>query len=294
MRGTIRTSGIAGLIAVTSFLFAACGGASIPVVEVGAADFSFSLPDSVEGGLTRFSLTNSGRDAHHMQLLKLNEGVTQQQFDGTIEQVLQAIPEQGEAALFGIFEVSTLAGGPAGILPGGQTETVLDLAKGEYALVCFIAGADGIPHIAKGMVKPLTVTAPAGDRPAEPDADATVAMNDFAFTGVPVSLSIGKTTLKVVNQGQEPHEMAIFRLKGVSISQAREILMTPPDQAPAQAGPPPFEEAGGLQAVMPGMSAWVIVDLEPGEYGLVCFVPSPSNEFAPHFALGMISAVTVR
>ena len=55
---------------------AACGGEepSIPIVGVTAADFSFSLPDTIAGGLVRFQLTNSGQDSHHMQVVKLNQG----------------------------------------------------------------------------------------------------------------------------------------------------------------------------------------------------------------------------
>ncbi len=44
---------------------------------------------------------------------------------------------------------------------------------------------------------------------------------------------------------------------------------------------------------MPGDSGWSILELETGEYGLICLVPSPQNGFAPHFALGMVSSITV-
>jgi len=32
---------------------------------------------------------------------------------------------------------------------------------------------------------------------------------------------------------------------------------------------------------------FVTVDLEPGNYVAWCFIPSPTNGGAPHFALGM-------
>ena len=68
------------------------------------------------------------------------------------------------------------------------------------------------------MVKPLTVGPAPDEQPSEPEADVEVALNDFAFTGVPATLTSGNTTFKVTNQGQEPHEMIIFRLKGVSMA----------------------------------------------------------------------------
>ncbi len=63
---------VVGLVAL--FALAACGGGggSIPTVAVTAADFSFSLPETIAGGLTRLQLTNSGQDSHHMQVVKLN------------------------------------------------------------------------------------------------------------------------------------------------------------------------------------------------------------------------------
>ena len=153
---------------LVALVLAACGGeSSTPALAVTAADFSFSLPDTIEGGLIRLELTNSGQDPHHMQVVKLNQGVSQQQFQETLQETLQAFPEEGEAALGRVFQIVTFTGGPSGIGPGGLSEAVVDLQAGDYVLLCFIAGADDIPHLAKGMVQPLTVTAPPSDRPAE-------------------------------------------------------------------------------------------------------------------------------
>ena len=118
-----------------------------------------------------------------MQFVKLNQGVSQQQFQETLQETLQAFPQEGEAALGRIFQIVAFTGGPSGIGPGGQSEAVVDLQAGDYVLLCFIAGADGIPHLAKGMVQPLTVTVPPSDRPAEPEALGTVGLDDFAFRG---------------------------------------------------------------------------------------------------------------
>ena len=284
---------VASLIVLLTL--AACGGdePSIPTVAVEAADFSFSLPDSIAGGLVRLQLTNSGQDPHHAQVVKLNQGVSQQQFQETLQETLQAIPQEGEAALGRLFQIVAFAGSPSGIGPGGVSEAVVDLPAGDYVLLCFIPGADGIPHVAKGMVKPLTVTQPPSDRPAEPQALAAVGMNDFAFTGVPATLPVGRTTLKVTNQGQEPHEMTLMRLEGINARQALEILAAPPG-GEAPSGPPPFKDAGGFQAIMPGQSGWATLDLQAGEYIALCFVPSPANKFAPHVALGMMTSITVK
>ncbi len=284
---------VVSLIAPLALVACGEGEASIPTVPVTAADFSFSLPETIAGGLVRLQLTNFGQDSHHLQVVKLNQGVSQQQFQETLQETLQAFPQEGEAALSRIFQIIAFAGGPSGIGPGGQSEAVVDLQAGDYVLLCFIAGADGIPHLAKGMVQPLTVTAPPSDRPAEPEALGTVGLNDFTFSGVPTTLPEGRTTLKVTNQGQEPHEMTVLRLEGINAQQALEILTAPPG-GEAPSGPPPFKDAGGFQAIMPGQSGWATLDLQAGENSAVCFVPSPANEVAPHLALGMITPITVK
>lgn len=267
---------------------------AIPVVSLTASDFAFAAPASVAGGLTRLAMTNSGKDDHHGQLLRLNAGVTQQQFQSTLQGALQAAQTEGEAALFRLFEVATLEGGVGAISAGKQAEVTQDLPAGEYALVCFIAGQDGVPHIAKGMVKALTVTAPPAQRPAAPKADRTVDLADFSISGLPASIKAGKATWAVTNKGKEPHEMIILRPKGVSVDQLKQALTSPPP-APgsAPAGPPPFEIVGGANGFMPGGSLWAAIDLPAGDYALVCFIPSPANQFAPHMALGMFQPLTV-
>ena len=86
--------------------------------------------------------------------------------------------------------------------------------------------------------------------------------------------------------------MAVVKLNGITVEQVGEMLSGPPP-AGSPAGPPPFEFVGGYQAIMPGDSGWAVLDLEAGEYGLVCLIPSPANQFKPHYALGMVASITV-
>ena len=62
--------------------------------------------------------------------------------------------------------------------------------------------------------------------------------------------------------------------------------------SPAAAGPP-FALYGGTAPMNPGMTNWLDLDLEPGNYGAICLVPSPANNGAPHVALGMAMPFTV-
>jgi hypothetical protein len=57
-------------------------------------------------------------------------------------------------------------------------------------------------------------------------------------------------------------------------------------------GPPPFSDAGGIGALMAGKSGWFDIELTPGNYIALCFVPSPTTGKA-HFAMGMITPFSV-
>lgn len=283
-------------LALAATLLTACESPapSIPEIHLAASDFAFSLPDTVAGGLIRFHFTNDGQEDHHAQFIRLNDGVTHAQFDSVYNAVMEAVPTEGEGAYMRLLDFAAVAGGPALTAPGGQAAVTLDLAPGEYILLCFIPSPDGIPHLAKGMRRRLTVADPPAAAPEPPIAAGRVDMADFAFSELP-AMDSGPVVLEVTNSGQEPHEMVVMRLEGVTLEQAMAMMMAPPPpEGAAPAGPPPFRFVGGMQGLMPGQRGWVTLDLPPGEYALLCFISSPANEGRPHFALGMARSFTVK
>lgn len=272
--------------------------ATIPTVTIGGAEYSFTTPESFPGGLVRLNFVNNGQEDHHAQMLRLNDGVTFEQFLSTFEEVMQAVPVEGDAAFLRIEEIAVFAGGPPPTSPGQANEVVQDLRFGNYVLLCFLEDAEGIPHVANGMIAQFAVIAAPVEPAIPPRAQGTVELGDFAFVNVP-EFAAGKTTLQVTNSGSQPHEMIVLRLRGISADQLLEILSAPPPPPgeappPPPPGPPPFEFVGGIQAFMPGETTWITLDLSPGEYVVVCFIPSPLHEGAPHLALGMNHAFTIR
>ena len=279
--------GLVGLIALPK------EAPSVQTTAITAADYSFTAPESIGGGLVRLTLTNNGKEDHQAQLFRLNEGVTLQKFQSTAESAIKALPEKGEVVFLDILATGTLEGGPASITPGGTTEAIVSLKPGQYVLVCFLSGADGVPHAGKGMVKPLTIAAPAVGQPTPPQSQTTMNVMEYAFVDTP-NLKAGKTMIQFINNGRESHEMSIIRLKGITAPQLFEIISTPPPPAGAASppGPPPFESAGGMQAISPGEHAWTTLDLKSGDYVYVCFVPS-AKDGKPHAQLGMFKPFTV-
>jgi len=281
---------------VLAFL-AACGGSSqstgssgntqtstatrpIPAITIKAMDFSFEQPQSVRSGLVDLNLINTGKESHQINIARLNDGVTFDQLKTVLDD-----KNKGPDAALGLV---TLYGGANTIPPGQSQEVILNLPAGQYVSICFIAGADNVPHYMKGMLTQFTVTGSSGKQD-EPKADGNIMLQDFSFT-LPSSIQSGPLTLKVTNNGPQPHEVTIIKLlQGVSLTKLLQVM----NQPNPPAGPPPFEDAGGLGAIKPGSSAWLKLNLQPGNYATLCFVPDPKTG-KPHFMSGMSAAFTVK
>jgi uncharacterized cupredoxin-like copper-binding protein len=272
-------------ILLLAVILAACGpaaastiapAANLPQITIKTSDYAFEAPAKVEAGLVSINLINEGQEPHHAQLIRLNEGVTLEQFQG-------AMQESPEAAL----ALITLAGGPGVIDPGHSQQVVVELTPGQYVLVCFVPSHDGMPHLAKGMMATMEVVA--GDSVAdapEIKADATIKLLDFSFA-LPAQIKAGPQIWKVVNEGAQAHEFALIKLaEGKTMADVSAFMESPH-------GLPPFEDAGGLQAIAPGAAGWVSLDLQPGNYVALCYVPDPATGHA-HLALGMVMPFSVK
>ncbi len=258
-------------------------------LDITALEYSYeNLPASQPGGLTTITLDNIGGEDHQAQFLKLNEGVTFEQLQAAAE-----VDDGGASAL----AISTVAGGVTVTAPGSSGTVTHNLDEGTYAMLCFVSGADDVLHLAKGMISELEVTAPAAEQPEAPTADAQIAAADFAFTG-DLTLSAGEQTVQVTNNGPQAHEMEVVKLvEGFTVEQLiasfTEEEPTPDPSATAEEeGPPPFTFSGGLGAIPVSGTGYVLLNLEAGNYALLCFVPDQATG-APHVALGMVTALTV-
>lgn len=289
-----RTLSRAGLAAVAIAL-AACGGDKPPaddstpsaapagtgatveaggpnVLMVTASDYAFDAPAQVPAGLTAIRLVNKGPSLHHIQLIKLEEGKTLNDFLGALK---------GEHAP----SWAQPAGGPAPPEADSTTTVIQTLEPGTYAMICFIPAVDGMPHAMKGMSRELKVVSSSGPTAPEPEADIVVTLVDYDFQ-LSKPLTPGKHTIRVENAGPQPHEIAIVRLNpGKAPTDFTAWGMKP-------VGPAPGTIHGGVSGIMPGEHVFVEVDLPPGEYGLLCFLPD-AKDGKPHFMHGMAKQTAV-
>ena len=243
------------------------------VVTVTTADYSFESPAEIPAGLVTLQLVNRGPSPHHIQLVKLGEGKT-------VDDFVAALKAGGPPPRW-----ATMAGGPNP--PGGRdtASATLPLEAGNYAMICFIPGPDGVPHLMKGMIRPLTVTPGSGAAATEPAADAVMKLVDYDFE-FSAPLTAGRRTIRVENTGAQPHEVVFVRLH------TGKEPMEFAEWGEKQVGPAPADLAGGVSAIMPGTHAFVDVDLEPGEYGLICFIPD-MKDGKGHYHHGMVKKISV-
>jgi hypothetical protein len=110
---------------------------------------------------------------------------------------------------------------------------------------------------------------------------------DFSFEA-PATLPAGRTRVVLHNaNGTEPHQAALVKLNdGVTTSDYLTALAQSFTAAEAKG-----TLLGGPNAAGPGHDSGVVVDLKPGNYAVLCLIPSPDG--TPHVLKGMMRDLTV-
>ncbi len=250
------------------------------VVVINTADFRFSAPDTVPSGWTMLRLVNAGPSLHHAQILKLTDGKT----IDTLMAALRMPPRPGAPPPPWIHEI----GSPNAPAPGSVDTAVVitNLEPGHYAIVCFIPDSHGRPHVALGMSRALEVIPASGPAAAEPTADVEIKLADYAFTESG-PIASGRHTLKITNDGPQTHEFFLARLdSGVTAAQFIGWVEH------GMAGRPPARPFGGTVGIANGGHAYVVANLAPGNYALICFLPD-AKDGKEHYKHGMIKQITV-
>lgn len=130
-----------------------------------------------------------------------------------------------------------------------------------------------------------------GVAPEEPEAGAAVVevvASDYTFA-LPESIAAGRTSFVMTNDGQEAHFLALARIvEGHTMQEALEF-----EGDPEEAGMIEEVEGGETGLAAPGGEDAEVatVDLAPGTYAAVCFIPGPDG--TPHAFMGMAVEFTV-
>jgi hypothetical protein len=240
------------------------------------------MPDTTPAGLVHFTFINQGKELHHAQLFKLNDGATPDQF-------LNALEQGGPAAA---RDFSAPFGGPNLTPPGQKSEVVNLLQPGTYMVVCLVHPTGEQSHASQGMVKELKVSGAIQNMPGFAVNDAgTIAMLDMQFI-LPGDLKGGQQTLLVTNGGSQPHAFEILKLApGKTPDDARPYLGL--DSLDTKAlDMLPFKIAGGFGAIVPRQKGYLMINLEAGNYLIVCPVVDLRTG-KQHFMEGMYTPFTI-
>lgn len=116
-----------------------------------------------------------------------------------------------------------------------------------------------------------------------------VTLQEFEVIPEVASVAAGKVTLEATNKGpDDPHELVVIRT-----DLAPDALPTTPEGAVDEQGQG-IEVLGEIEEFDPGQTRSLTLDLEPGNYVLICnVVETTGGETEAHYALGMRTAFTV-
>lgn len=271
--------GLFALLAITGMSIAGQEDAAPFIISATAE--GITVPEGLVAGLTTLVFENESEAPFAPIIVRLNEGKTMQD----LMRALQAGLAEG-------LEVVTVLGNPE-VEAGDSYEVTYDLLAGDYVLLSFAAG--GPPTIL-----PFSVTTSEADPEVTPeplDPDVVAKMGDFVFA-IPTEIEAGAQLWQIENVGEQAHHMLVYAIEDdVTLEVATAAFMDA--MMNATAGPPqmPYESVFSWGVMSPGQAAYLELELEPGTYVFVCFLPDQAAEdqeaAMSHLEHGMIRIVTV-
>lgn len=247
------------------------------VIEVTAQDYTYrGVPDSIPAGWTTLRMKNKGSETHNLELLKLPDTVTTQDFRD-LNRTYRSLHAKLEAGRIDTAELRKrlpawsdsieAIGGLGHLSPGRNAALTLDLRPGTYGMYCFLKNQKETSHLVLGMTSPLKVTTDSTGA-SRPEAN-----NEMRIAGYGIeaedTLSAGRKTIavhfgEVSNPEESPfHDLELARLpEGTSVD-------TVAAWASEYTAPAPTNFLGGVIPMPAGETGYLTVDLNPGRYAWV-------------------------
>ena len=269
-------------------------------IDIDGTEYEFDITPDPSGGLqpgwTLLRFRNTGDEAHQAMFAGLKEGV---EFDQL------AAAGEGDSSGASVIEFVNMLGGVSYIDGGQETTALVDLPAGVVPAMCYVPTPDGVAHALLGMSSLLTVSeetpasdvaVPGQDAPAPEMEDPTVVGTiELTADGYQIPSELPAGWYKVANTDDaDPalglHEMALVRLdETLDDDQVDELIVELANNETPSVG---LDAVGGLGAISPGFDGYLYLDLEPGQYVAVDFMPDP-GEPRPHMLDGYYTSFTV-
>lgn len=239
--------------------------------------------DTLSAGWTTFRLVNASPFVHFIFFDHLPGDRTSEDLLSDVSPVFQEssyllMEGKNEEAMAvfsqlpGWFENLVFRGGTGYTSPGRTAETTLFMAPGNYVMECYIKMPDGTYHWSKGMYKDLHVTADTttANAPQSPDIEITVTDEGLQVEGEPTT---GEQLVAVHFEQENPgligKDVHLARLdESTDADEVAEWLdfMTAEGLISTAENPGPAIFIGGTQEMPKGNTAYLRVNLHPGNY----------------------------
>jgi hypothetical protein len=252
----------------------------VQTLDIVGTDHHFSItPDpaeSLQPGWTQLTFRNDGAEAHQVMFARIKEGVDMAEL---------AAAGAGDSSGAGAIEFVDMIGGVSYIGPGQETTALVELTEGTVMAMCYVPDANGVAHALMGMTAMLQVEAPTdgAEAPSVEDRPSVVGSIEMSDDGYRLPDELRTGWYHVRNTDDALHEMALLRLDRAVDPAATDDLVA--DLA-ANADPDvELDALGGMGAISPGFDGYLHLELTPGDYLAVDFMPDP-GEPRPHMLDG--------
>jgi hypothetical protein len=257
-------------------------GMSYPELVVTVTDDAITPEtDSVPAGLVLLTVNNQSSAEVGAAVIQPAEGYTIED----LQNAAATPPASPDEFPSFFYTEAHIAGGPGSPPVGGTAQAVIELVEGPAVL------------FAEGNQPPAFFTVTAAEGEAQPpETSVTIVEVDFAFGGVANAAPAGQQVWEVRNEGTQPHMLVLGKVPdGTTWDQVYQAVTSDPEATPEPGalGQEDFQYVGGVLLQSGGTTVYPILDLEPGRYGLICFVPDPNHGGIPHAMEGMIAMLDI-
>jgi len=155
-----------------------------------------------------------------------------------------------------------------------------------HALQLAVGSAAGVAIASRrlGSVRAQDATPAAGSYPV-----VAIEAKEYAFD-IPASISGGWTQINFRNIGGTTHHAMFMKLNdGVTQDAFKEAAMGSDNFGALFAL---SVSVGGAPSIDPGITATTILNLDPGQYAVICAIPDDATGM-PHYQMGMLAPVEV-
>lgn len=258
-----------------------------PEVTITATESGFEIPTDVPAGPVQLTLMNNAPFPNGFSMVQLPEGVALEDLlpppsEGAPSPDAAPAPEDLFPPV--LYDATWAGGGFA--MPGSASSTVVYLTAGEWVVVP-PPGAPIPPAV-------MTVSGEATGSIETVEGAVAVELDNFQIR-LPEHLQAGQQVWHLSNVGEQPHEVSISRTpERLTVEEAQALMLMPPGAEPDPNLPNPeeFEMVAFLAPVSQAQSSLTELNLEPGHYVAVCFVPDQESGQA-HAARGMVTIFSI-